>query len=203
MVNSLAHERLIIMGKLIYLITTSLDGFVADNDGNFSWAKPTEEVHSFINDQLCNVGTILMGSKLYETMKVWEDIPTEGVGGFMEGPSQPVNDYARIWHNAKKIIYSKTLNEVTIANTTIERTFDPANIKKIVARSEKDFDIGGPHLAVQAIKADIVDEIHQIIVPVLIGSGNYWLPTGAKSTFKVADLRQFDNGSVYLRLNKT
>lgn len=190
------------MGKLIYLITTSLDGYVADKDGNFDWAKPSEEVHAFVNNMLRNVGTILMGRKLYETMKIWDDIPTEGTREPMDGPSKAMNDYAKIWRAAKKIIYSNSISEVTIANATIERSFDPSTIQKLVAESDKDFDIGGPHLAAIAIKAGIVDEYHQIIVPQLIGNGNYWLPKDAQAQLKLVDLRKFENGSVHLQYNK-
>ena len=191
------------MGKLIYLISTSLDGYVADNNGDFSWARPTEEVHSFVNDTLRNVGTVLMGSKLYETMKVWDDIPTEGTGGPMDGPSQAMNDYARIWKAANKIVYSTSLNELTIANATIERSFDPSAIQKLLATSDKDFDIGGPHLAAEAIKANIIDEYHQIVVPVIIGSGNHWLPKNVKNQLELVGTRQFENGFVHLHYRKT
>lgn len=191
------------MGKLIYLITTSMDGFVADKNGKFDWAVPSEEVHSFVNDTLRNVGTILMGSKLYETMKVWDDIPTEGVSGpYMDGPSPAMNDYAKIWKAANKIVYSTSLSEITIANAKLERSFDPSAIQKLVASSDKDFDIGGPNLAGQAIKAGIVDEIHQIIVPTMIGSGNYWLPKDVSAKFKIEDVRKFENGFVHLCYSK-
>jgi dihydrofolate reductase len=191
------------MGKLIYLITTSLDGYAADDNGNFDWAVPNEEVHTFVNDALRNVGTILMGRKLYETMKVWDDIPTEGVSGpYMDGPSPAMNDYAKIWRVASKIVYSTTMTDVAIANATIERSFDPSTIQKLVAGSDKDFDIGGPHLAGQAIKANIVDEYHQIIVPVMIGSGNYWLPKDVKNKFELQDARKFENGFVHLKYSK-
>jgi len=190
------------MGKLIYLISTSLDGYVADKNGKFDWSMPSEESHAFVNDTLRNVGTILMGRNLYETMKIWDEIPTEGTGGPMDGPSPAMNDYAKIWKAAKKIVYSTTLSEVTTANTTLERSFDPSAIQKLVAESDKDWDIGGPHLAAQAIKANIIDEYHQIIVPIMIGSGNYWLPKDVKSQFKVADLRKFENGFVHLQYDK-
>jgi dihydrofolate reductase len=190
------------MGKLIYSITTTLDGYVADDNGNFDWAMPTEEIHSFINDNLRGTGTFLMGRKLYDTMKVWDDIPTEGTSGPMDGPSQAMNDFAKIWHAANKIVYSTTLNEVTIANTTIEREFDVEAIKKMVAESDKDFDIGGPHLAAAAITANIVDEYHHFIAPVIIGSGNYWLPKGAQNKLQLVDVRKFDNGTVYLHYRK-
>lgn len=190
------------MGKLIYLISTSIDGFVADNDGNFGWGMPNEEEHAFINDTLNNVGTILMGRKLYETMKVWDDIPTEGTGGPMDGPSQAMNDYSKIWKAANKIIYSTTLSEVSIANAKIEQSFDPNVIQKLVAESDKDFDIGGPHLAAEAIKAGIVDDYHQFIAPVMIGSGNYWLPKDVECKLKLVDMRKFENGIVHLQYSK-
>jgi dihydrofolate reductase len=190
------------MGKLIYLITTSLDGYVADEDGNFDWAIPSEEVHAFVDDTLRDVGMILLGRKLYETMKVWEDIPTEGTGGPMDGPSQAMNDYAKIWHAAKKIVYSTSLSEVSIANATIERSFDPKIVQRLAAESDKDVDIGGPHLAADAIKAGIVDEYHQIIVPIMIGGGNYWLPKDAKNKLTLVDARKFENGFVHLHYRK-
>jgi dihydrofolate reductase len=179
------------MGKLLYLITTSLDGFVADNDGNFDWAMPSEEVHTFVNNTVRTVGTSLLGRKMYEIMKIWDTIPTEGTGGPMDGPSEAMNDYARIWRATKKIVYSSSLSEVSIANATIERSFDPSSIQKLVAGSDKDFDIGGPHLAAEAIKAGIVDEYHQIIAPIMIGSGNYWLPKDVKIKLKLTDVRKF------------
>ena len=183
------------MGKVIYSITTSLDGFVADKNGNFEWAKPSEEVHAFVNDIVRNAGTFLLGRNMYETMKVWDTIPTDG-------PSEAMNDFAKIWRSAKKIVYSTSLSGVTIANARLERSFDPSTIQKLVAESDKDFDIGGPHVAAEAIKAGIVDEYHQFIVPQLIGSGNYWLPKDVKSKLKLVDVRKFENGFVHLQYSK-
>jgi len=191
------------MGKLIYLITTSLDGYVADKNGKFDWATPSEELHAFVNDQLRNVGTVLMGSKLYKTMKVWDDIPTEGVSGpYMDEPSQAMNDYAKLWKAANKIVYSTSLSELDIENAKIERSFDPTAVQKMVAESDKDFDIGGPNLAGQAIKAGIVDEYHHFIAPVIIGSGNFWLPKDVKTKLELVDTRKFGNGTVHLHYRK-
>lgn len=190
------------MGKLIYLFTTSIDGYVADSNGNFDWAVPTEEVHAFVNDQLRNVGTILMGRNLYETMRVWDEIPTEGTGGPMDGPSPAMNDYAKIWQAANKIVYSTSLDKVAIANAKLERSFDPQAIQKLAAESDKDFDIGGPHLAAEAIKAGIIDEYHQIVAPVMIGNGNPWLPKDVKLELELGDERKFENGFVHLMYRK-
>jgi dihydrofolate reductase len=190
------------MGKLIYLITTSLDGYAADKNGNFDFAVPSEESHMFVNETMRGVGTFLFGRKMYETMKVWDEIPTEGTSGPMDGPSQAMNDFAKIWQGAKKVIYSTSLSEVTTADTTLERSFDPSTVQKLVASSDKDFGIGGPHLAAEAIKAGIVDDYHQIIAPIMIGGGNFWLPKDAKTKLKLLDLRKFKNGFVHLHYGR-
>ncbi len=183
------------MGKLIYAITTSLDGYIADKDDNFDWAMPSEEVHAFFNDIVHNVGTSLMGRKMYEIMKVWDTIPTDG-------DSEAMNHYAKGWRTTNKIVYSTTLTELDIANATIERSFDLDAVQKLVAESEKDFDIGGPRIAAEAIKAGIVDEYHQIIAPVVIGDGTYWLPKETNLELELMSIRQFENGFVHLHYRK-
>jgi dihydrofolate reductase len=190
------------MGKIIYLITTSIDGFAADKNGDLDWAQPSEEVHAFVNDMLRNTGTFLLGRKLYETMKIWDSIPTEGTNKFMDGPSEAMNDFARIWRAAKKTVFSHSLSAVSIANTTIKRVFNPVEIKKLAAETDKDLDIGGPHLAAEAIRAGIVDEYHQFIAPILIGSGIHWLPKDIKFQLKLVDVRKFENGFVHLHFGR-
>ena len=106
------------MAKLIYAAITSLDGYVADANGKFDWGEPDEEVHSFVNDLERPVGTHLYGRRMYEVMVAWEspDIHT--------GQPPPMKDYAEIWRAAEKIVYSRTLEEVSSERTRIEREFD-------------------------------------------------------------------------------
>ena len=61
------------MAKLIYSAITSLDGYVADENGNFDWAAPDEEVHAFVNDLERPVGTYLYGRRMYEVMAALGD----------------------------------------------------------------------------------------------------------------------------------
>ncbi len=82
------------------------------------------------------------------------------------------------------------------------RTFNPETIKKLVIESDNDYGIGGPHVAAEAIKAGIVDEYHQFIVPLIIGGGNYWLPKDVKNKLELMDLRKFENGLVHLQYSK-
>src|SRR5438128_115395 len=106
------------MAKLIYSAITSLDGYVADEAGNFDWATPDEEVHTFVNDLERPVGTYLYGRRMYEVMLAWETMHTTDQPPF-------VRDFADIWRAADKVVYSTTLETVCSARTRIERAFDP------------------------------------------------------------------------------
>ncbi len=181
------------MAKLLYSAIASLDGYVADEDGNFDWAVPDEEVHAFINDLQRPVGTYLYGRRLYEVMVGWETAHTLA--------DQPpfMLDFARIWQAADKIVYSKTLETVSSARTRIERDFDPEAVRQMKARARRDILVGGPELAAQAIKTGLVDECHLFVVPMAVGGGKRSLPNGVRLKLELLDERRFGNGMIYLR----
>jgi dihydrofolate reductase len=180
------------MAKLIYSAITSLDGYVADEDGNFDWAAPDEEVHSFVNDLERSVGTYLYGRRIYETMVYWETAHTL--------PHQPpvVEDFAEIWQAADKIVYSKTLETVSSARTRIERDFDPEAIRQLKASAGRDISVGGPDLAAQAIRAGTVDEYHLFLTPIVVGGGKQSLPDNVRLKLELLDERRFGGGVVHL-----
>jgi len=134
------------MAKLIYAALTSLDGYVADEAGNFDWAMPDEEVHSFVNDLERPVGTHLYGRRMYEVMVAWETMD-------LAGEPPVLHDYAGIWRAADKVVYSTTLDTVSSARTRIEREFDAEAVRRMKATAERDISIGGPDLAAQALRA--------------------------------------------------
>ena len=179
------------MAKLIYSAITSLDGYVADEDGNFDWAEPDEEVHTFINDLERPVGTYLYGRRLYEVMLAWETL---------DRAEQPpfIRDFAKIWQAAGKIVYSKTLQTVSSARTRIERDFDPEAVRQLKASAGRDISVGGPDLAAQAIKAGLVDEHHLFVAPIVVGGGKRSLPNDVRLELELLDERRFGNGMVHL-----
>jgi dihydrofolate reductase len=181
------------MARLIYPAICSLDGYVADDQGNFDWAEPDEEVHAFVNDLERSVGTHLYGRRLYEVLVAWETMD--------EHPDQPrfILDFAGIWQGADKIVYSRTLETVSSARTRIEREFDPEAVRELKATSERDMLIGGPELAAEAIRAGLVDEYHLFLAPVVVGGGKRVLPDDARVDLELIDQRRFASGFVYLR----
>ena len=180
------------MAKLIYMAIASLDGYVADRDGNFGWAVPDDEVHAFVNDLERPVGTHLYGRRLYEVMVGWETAHTV--------PDQPplMLDFARIWQAAEKVVYSRTLETVSTARTRLERSFDPDAVRQLKAAADRDLSVGGPELAGQAIRAGLVDEFHLLLSPVIVGGGTPALPDDVRVALELVDERRFGNGVVHL-----
>ena len=182
------------MAKLIYSAIASLDGYVADADGNFDWAAPGEEVHAFINDLERPVGTYLYGRRMYETMAYWETQPSAA------DATPAARAFAEIWRAARKIVYSTTLETASTARTRIERRFDFDDVRHVKAEAERDLSIGGAHLGGQAIRAGLVDELRLFLVPILVGGGTRALPDGVRVPLELTDERRFGDGTVHLRL---
>ncbi len=181
------------MGKLIYSVIASADGYVEDAEGRFAWAEPDEEVLRLVSDLERPVGTYLYGRRMYETMRYWDTAAT--------GPDQPpaVREFTTIWQAAEKIVFSATLGSVTTGKTRLERDFDPGLVRQLKSASARDLSVGGAHLAGQAIRAGLVDELQLILVPVLVGGGKRALPDGARGGLELRDTRRFAGGAVYLR----
>jgi dihydrofolate reductase len=184
------------MAKLIYSAVTSLDGYVADQEGNFDWAAPDEEVHTFVNDLERPIGTYLYGRRMYDVMVAWETMPTA---------EQPpiVADFAELWRAADKVVYSKTLETPSSARTRIERDFEPGSVRQMTAEAGRDMSVGGPHLAAQAIKAGLVDEIHLFLTPVVVGGGTAALPDDVRMELELLDEHRFADGVVHLHYRTT
>ena len=181
------------MAKLIYSAITSLDGYIEDEDGNFAWAAPDEEVHAFVNDLERAAGTYLYGRRMYETMVYWETAHTL--------PDEPpvFLDYTEIWQAADKIVYSKSLATVSSDRTRIERAFDPDAVREMKASAVRDVSVGGPDLAAQAINAGLVDEFQFFVSPIVVGGGKPSLPSNVRFKLELIDERRFGNGVVYTR----
>ncbi|MFL5922181.1 MAG: dihydrofolate reductase family protein [Gaiellaceae bacterium] len=181
------------MAKLIYSAIASLDGYVADEDGKFDWAAPSEEVHAFVNELERPVGAHLYGRRMYEVMAYWETALSR------PDPPPHIRDYAEIWQGADKIVYSGTLEAVSTARTRLEREFDPAAVRRLKDGAERDISVGGPELASQAIEAGVVDELHLFTAPVLVGGGTRALDGSTRLRLELLDTRRFGNGFTYSR----
>ncbi len=181
------------MGKLTYGMITSLDGYVADEAGGFDWAEPDEELHTYLNARTAPVGTHLYGRRMHETMSYWE------TAHLIPDAPDFVREWTRLWHAADKVVYSRTLDQVSGVRTRLERRFDPDAVRALKAGSDRELTIGGPGLGEAALRAGLVDEIEQYVCPVIVGGGTLFLPVGVRLELALHEVKRFGNGVVCLR----
>jgi dihydrofolate reductase len=170
---------------LVYSAICSLDGYIEDADGNFDWARPSDEVHRFVNAKERSIDTYLYGRGMYETMVAWETI---------DDPDPAMQEYAQIWRSADKIVYSRRLKEPLSTRTRIEPVFDSDAVRALPGKAS----VGGPGLAASAFAADLVDEIHLYVSPVIVGGGKRVLPKDLRLDLTLVDEHRFQNGTVHL-----
>ncbi|WP_062518503.1 dihydrofolate reductase family protein [Demequina gelatinilytica] len=181
------------MGRLIYAFNCSLDGYINDADGAFDWSVPDEELHDHFAGLALSAPTLLYGRRIYETMRVWEDMRGD--------PDQPraMQDYAEAWCAAEKIVYSTTLEDPGYPRTRIERGFAPAEVAALKEASPTDLSIAGAELAAHALRAGLVDELQLAIAPVVVGGGTRMLPDDLRLDLELLEHRRFPAGALLVR----
>jgi len=178
------------MTDLVYTANVSVDGFTEDTDGRVDWYPPDEEVFSFIRELERPAGTYLYGRRMYESMLYWESAdPDEAY----------VREFAEMWRDADKVVYSRSLDSVSSARTRLEHDFDPDAVRHLKADAGRRITIGGANLAGQAFAAGLVDELRLLTAPVVLGGGKPWFPKGVSLPLRLLETRRFASGVVYLR----
>lgn len=181
------------MPKLIYAYLVSLDGYVADEDGEFAWSAPDEEVLAFLTELEADVRTYLYGRRIYELMIPWETDPALAAGS----PGNAA--FAAVWTAAEKIVFSRTLESVATTRTRLERDFDPDLVRRIKEEATTDLHVAGAELAAAALRAGLVDEIHLFVTPRIVGGGTPMFPAGVRLDLELLDERRFTGGTTFLR----
>jgi dihydrofolate reductase len=187
------YIRIRAMRRLIYLMNVSLDGFVEGPDGKFGWTMPDEEVHRFHNEAARQMGAVLYGRRLYETMAVWQTYGTDS--------SMPdyVAEYGRIWRATPKIVFSGTLKTVG-ENCRLVTGDAVAEVSSLKQQPGGVLGVGGPGLASSLAKAGLVDEYRLVIFPVIVGGGKSYFPVlDHELGLRLEETRTFQCGAVYLR----
>jgi dihydrofolate reductase len=184
------------MRRLIYSMTVSLDGFIADPHGEIDWSAPDEELHRFHNDQTRELGAHLCGRRLYEVMTYWETAD--------ENPSAPEYEleFARIWKEMPKIVFSKTLEKVE-GNYRLVRDGVVEEAAKLKEQPGKDLAVGGAGLASSFIKLGLIDEYRLFVSPVVLGGGTPYFPAlEERINLQLVETRTFGSRVVYMRYRR-
>jgi dihydrofolate reductase len=179
------------MAKLIYGMNPSLDGYIAGPDGTFDWSDPDEELHRFHNERARGLDAHLLGRRLYETMLYWETVD--------ERANEIERDFAEIWLNLPKLVFSTTLDTVEGSNTRLA-TGDLADEVARLKDSAQTIAVGGAGLAASLIELDLIDEYELFVNPVIAGGGTPFFPQhGRQLDLELAETRTFSSRVVYLR----
>ena len=181
------------MGKLIYSLNVSLDGFVETVDHSLDWAVPDDELHTWFNDQSRTLDASLYGRRLYEVMAAyWPTAESDPAA------TEPMREFARIWNATPKIVFSTTLDSVgpgcrLVAGDVGDR------LAELRSEFPGDLNVGGPTLASAFIGRGLVDEYRLVVHPVVLGAGTPLFPAlHDRIGLRLLETHTFGSGVVYL-----
>jgi dihydrofolate reductase len=182
------------MGKLIYSMSLSLDGFVNTPTRSLDWVRVDEELHSFFNDEARAMSAFLYGRRMYELMaEYWPTAESDPAA------TPAMVEFARIWTDKPKVVFSASLERVNW-NARLVRDDVVAEVRRLKAQPGFDMDVGGPTVAAGLIEHGLIDEYRLFIHPVILGAGTSFLPPlNERIGLRLVDVRRFGSGVEYLR----
>jgi dihydrofolate reductase len=177
------------MGKLIYLLNVSLDGFVETPDHSLEWTIVDDELHTWFNDQMRTFDASLYGRRMYELMAdYW---PT---GENDPAATDAMREFARIWNPMPKIVFSTSLQHVEHNSRLVSGDVGTV-LDGLRDEFDGDLDVGGPNLAGQFVRRGLVDEYRLVIHPVVLGAGKpFWPELDRPLPLRLVDTRRFASG---------
>jgi dihydrofolate reductase len=180
---------------LIYSMSVSVDGFIADRDGAFDWTAPSDELFRFHRAQVGELGAYLLGRRLYETMLVWETDPSLR-------DDEARSAFADVWCALPKIVFSRTLDSVQ-GNARLAEGSVAEEVAAALDATDKNVSIGGAGLAAAAIELGLVDELRLFRYPVLVGGGTPFLPPVTEDVpLDLIETRTFGSRVIYERYGR-
>jgi dihydrofolate reductase len=181
------------MGKLIYLMNTSLDGYIEDAAGSLEWANVDDELHRWFNDDLRRMDAELYGRRLYETMApYWPTVPSDPEA------TETELAFAKVWLETPKIVFSSTLESVDW-NSRLVRGDPVEELGRLREEFPGDLSVGGAMLASAFIERGLVDEYRVMVHPVILGGGKpFWPRHERPQELELIEQRRFASGVVLL-----
>jgi dihydrofolate reductase len=184
------------MRKVIYSMTVSLDGFIAGPRGEIDWSAPDEQLHRFHNERVRELGAHFCGRRLYEEMLYWETADAN------PSAAEHELEFARIWKNLPRIVFSKTLETVQ-GNARLATDGVAEEVAKLREQPGKDLAVGGAGLASTFIELDLVDEYQLFVSPVVLGAGTPYFPAlDERIELELVETQTFASRVVYMRYRR-
>lgn len=185
------------MGQLVYTATVSLDGYVADETGDFQWTAPDTDVFDLHVQRMADVAVEILGRNTYQLMTYWDTFDDE--------TGTPAEwEFARRWQQIQKVVVSSTLTETDLASDRAQLVpqLSLEDVRQLVAETTGEVAIFGPTTAEPAIRAGIVDVLEFFIVPKVVGGGLRALPADVRLDLQLVEHRVFASGIAYARYER-
>jgi dihydrofolate reductase len=180
---------------LIFSMSVSVDGYIADRDGAFAWDAPSDELFAFHLARVRKLGAYLCGRRLYQTMLPWESDPSlrdTALGA----------EFADVWSALPKVVFSRTLDGVQ-GNARLADSPVAEGVAAALAATDKDIEIGGATLAGEAIELGLVDELRIFRIPIVVGGGTPYLPPVTEDIpLDLIETRTFGSRVIYERYRR-
>jgi dihydrofolate reductase len=183
------------MGKVLYSMIVSLDGYIEDPSGSIGFAAPDDEVHRLANEQARQASAFLFGRRLYEVMEE----PWTTVANRDDVPEVEA-EFARIYVETPRIVFSDTLQSVPQGVRLVRSPDAVAEVTRLKQHSQGDLDLGGANLAASLV--DLIDEFRLYVMPVVVGGGKPFFAARKKLRLRLAEHRTFPSGAVFLRYER-
>jgi dihydrofolate reductase len=178
------------LGKLIYSLNVSLDGFVETPTHSLEWTTVDEELHAWFNDQTRMVEASLYGRRMYDLMAgYWPSAEAD------KSTSEVEREFARIWNPMPKVVFSSSLERVEHNARLVQG--DVGEVLEDLRREfDGDLDVGGPNLAGQFVLRGLVDEYRLVVHPVVLGAGTpFWPELDTPLRLRLVETRPFASGA--------
>jgi dihydrofolate reductase len=177
------------MGKLIYLLNASLDGFTETVDHGLEWTTVDDELHAWFNDQMRGLEATLYGRRVYELMAAYwptgEDDPAA---------TDVMREFSRIWKPMPKIVFSTSLDHVEHNARLVQGEVGEV-LEGLRTEFDGDLGVGGPNLAGQFVRRGLVDEYRLVVHPVVLGAGTpFWPELDSPLRLRLTETRTFGSG---------
>jgi len=180
---------------LIFSMSVTVDGYIADRNGNFGWIVPSDELFAFHLERVRGLSAYLCGRRLYEAMLPWETDPAMREGALMA-------EFAAVWSALPKVVFSRTLDRVE-GNARLAESSVAEEVATALGAGEEDVEIGGAGLAAAAVEQGLVDELRIFRLPVVVGGGTPYLPpVRTDVALELLETRTFDAQVIYERYRR-
>ena len=184
------------MGKVVYSMNVSIDGYIEDSNGSIGFTAPDDDLHRQFNEQAREASAFLYGRRLYELMEGhWPTAEAE------QELSEVEVEFARAYVQTPRIVFSDTLERVADGVRLVRSGEAVEEVTRLKQETEGHLDLGGAGLAASLV--DLIDEFRLYVVPVVVGGGKpFFAAREQELRLRLAEHFAFASGAVYLRYER-